>query len=269
MSYNFKVYELGNGEIQICSYPNFISSGGVNYGEEDIDFSKSNIKFIEKYSKSISKSDSTTKDLSPELKEKYNMLRSVRRSKDSIYKLALCNEWDFFCTFTFDNENFRYDYSVCIKRFRKWLNNQKSRKCPDLIYLFIVEPHKDGAYHLHGLIKSKYFKNLLRPSWVNPAAFMVESYRFGISDVSCVEDPARVSNYITKYVTKDLFSSCSGRHRYFCSRDIKHPVSKTFNLNMSLQDFIETYYPDLDLKHTYLGLNDTCYLSLKSRDKNV
>lgn len=262
MSYNFKVYDLGNNEIHVCSFPNYVQSGSVNYNDY-ADFQRS-LETLKKCNKHGSCSVSSYENLSQDKKDLFNQLRSVRRSKDSIYKLALCNEWDYFTTFTFDSSNYRYDYDVCIKRFRQWVSNLKKRFCPNLQYLFIVEPHKDGAYHLHGLM-SGVDPSLL--DQIKSDVYVFRNYNFGICDVQPVKDSAKISNYITKYITKELFFKGSNKHNYFCSRGLKHPEVKTFNLpETRIEDFFLSNFPDYEINHIYNGKNHTCYLSCKKKD---
>lgn len=263
MSYNFKVFNLGNGEIQVCSYPNLVKSSEVNSNDYDEEIVNKLTQSLKKRNKPCSINITSWSLLTDDLKDSYNRLRSFQRSKDSVYKLALCNEWDYFCTFTFDSANFRYDYDICIKRFRKFMNNFKNRYCDDLLYLFIVEPHKDGAYHLHGLIKSKKIKDyLFHKIGERSFAFFLKNYNFGLSDLEIVEDPARISNYITKYIGKEMFSRF-GCNRYFCSRGLKHPEVDTYLVDQDFMKFIDDNFSDYDIKHIYAGRNKTTYLSLK------
>ena len=266
MSYNFKVYDLGNGEIHLCSFPNYIVSGGCN-DNDSFEVSEKIIDSLKKYNKSNSISVSSYKVLSQEQKDLFNKLRSVRRAKDSIYKLALCNEWDYFCTFTFSQSNFRYDYDICIKRFRKWIDHLRSRYCPNLKYLFIVEPHKDGAYHLHGLISNVYSSLLYRKKdWGIYQRYVFKNYNFGRNEISPVVDSARISNYITKYITKELFFKGCNKHNYFCSRNLKHPEVSTYSVNLTCDQFFQKYYSGrYEIQYIYNGKNDSIYLSLKKK----
>lgn len=262
MSYNFKVFELGNGEIQLCIYPNSVQSLRENENNYDENVKKL-LNDIKERGESPSLSSSSYSLLSDEEKYKINFNRSIIRSKDSLYKLALCNKWDYFVTFTFDNENFRYDYDICIKRFRKWLNHFKERYCPSLLYIFIVECHKDGAYHLHGLFQDPDDMVQNHIDHATKTRDYITKYHFGRSDISKVIDPARVSNYISKYVTKELVSR-AGKHRYFCSSGLKHPGVKTFDeKSLDVLEFLDNYYPGFQIRHIYSGRNETSFISLK------
>ena len=39
-----------------------------------------------------------------------------------------------------------------MKKAHKWINNCKNRKARELLYLLVPEQHKDGAWHIHGLL---------------------------------------------------------------------------------------------------------------------
>lgn len=267
ISYNVKIYDLGNGEKHLCFFPNYIISGGTNYNDYETNIKKS-LADLQKYNKSSSCSTSSYSDLTQEQKDFNNKFRSVRRAKDSIYKLALCNSWEYFCTFTFSTFNFRYDYDICIKRFRKWINNIKTKYCPDLKYLFIVEPHKDGAYHLHGLISGIGTLPLRKKkNWGIYERYVVECYNFGRNEISPVLDSCRISNYITKYITKELFFKGCNKHNYFCSRNLKHPEVRTYDIeNLNIDQFyINNFAGRYQIEHIYNGKNDTVYLSLKEK----
>ena len=74
---------------------------------------------------------------------------SKSRIKQKIKELALCNNFEFFYTQTLKDN--RYDLENFKKSIREKFKAYK-RKNKDFIYLIIYEKHKDGAFHLHGLI---------------------------------------------------------------------------------------------------------------------
>lgn len=50
--------------------------------------------------------------------------------------------------------------------------------------------------------------------------YNVGKYRLGFSTATKVRDPRRVTQYIGKYVTKDLCAVTKGKKRYWCSRNL-------------------------------------------------
>ncbi len=76
--------------------------------------------------------------------------RSVRRAKKAVRDIARSNDWTYFVTLTLDPDKVdRYSVTEVWKHLRHWLGNNVRRK--GLIYLLVLEHHKDGALHAHGL----------------------------------------------------------------------------------------------------------------------
>ena len=167
------------------------------------------------------------------------MTSNANRSKNKIYQYAKSNEWEWFTTFTFDKGKVdRFDYSACVKALSKWLNNMRVHS-PTLAYLIVPERHKDGAFHFHGLfsgcdgLRVKYTgKTVVQRYMVDgkrryrktkDKIYIFERYKFGYMTATAVKDNARVTKYITKYVTKDLMSATFGKKRYWASRNLLLP----------------------------------------------
>ncbi|WP_104802852.1 rolling circle replication-associated protein [Blautia marasmi] len=158
---------------------------------------------------------------------------SMNRTKNKIYEIARANKWQWFLTLTFSQEEVdRYDYSACTKALSKWLNNIR-RLAPDMVYLFVPEQHKDGAWHFHGVINhaegikiapsGHYTKD-------NQPIYNVSSYSLGYSTATEVDNTDAVSRYITKYVTKDLCEHTKGKKRYWVSRNASRPIVQLFEM---------------------------------------
>lgn len=249
MSYNFKVTYYDD-EIQISSFPSIITKGGLNH-ENTTSFSEQNT-----FSSDSDSSDS-------EKDSKSCIVRSLRRTKQSIYKISRANDWHFFATFTLKDESYRYDFLLSTKKLRTWLNNFKKRFCADLQYIVVPEFHKDGAIHFHALLQSATLFTLLKTRWCDKNKFYLPLYKLGISELEKVKDRYRVSNYICKYITKEL-QSYSGKQRYFRSQGLKLPSDREYLCeDMSIIEFLETYFPDYSLLHSVTGEFDSCYMQLR------
>lgn len=164
---------------------------------------------------------------------------SLSRSKRNIRDLVLCNQFEYFCTFTFDEQKIdRYNYNECQKKLRKFFNNFKNRYSPNFQYLIIPEFHKDGAVHFHGLCSGFSDGELIRPEKVlkrvNGQLTMVPNTRgyldwtryhkaFGIFNCSKVRNYDACAFYITKYITKDLADMEKGQRVYMCSSGLNRP----------------------------------------------
>lgn len=76
-------------------------------------------------------------------------LRSMRRARAKLRRLALANEFDWFVTLTLDPQKVdRYDPGAIMKVVNRWLDNMVRRH--GLRYILVPEQHRDGAYHFHG-----------------------------------------------------------------------------------------------------------------------
>lgn len=78
-----------------------------------------------------------------------DMLRSMRRARANLRRLALANSFDYFVTLTLDPEKIdRYDGAAVTRALSQWVDNMVRRH--GLRYILVPEQHKDGAFHFHG-----------------------------------------------------------------------------------------------------------------------
>lgn len=167
---------------------------------------------------------------------KYDIERSsISRTKKNIRDLALCNDFEYFYTQTFNNEN-RYDLDYCISlvktRFKAY-----QRKYNNFKYLVIYEFHKDKAIHLHALLKCVANDDLK----INEYGYLTFKFmeNLGFNSLSKIRDNLKCANYICKYISKDLIKS-SKNQRYFCSKGLDKPKKFLYS-EYDLNDYILTY----------------------------
>lgn len=80
-----------------------------------------------------------------------DMLRSMRRARAKLRRLALSNEFSHFVTLTLDKSKVdRYDPKAIMSKANRCLDNLVRRH--GLKYILVPELHQDGAYHFHGFI---------------------------------------------------------------------------------------------------------------------
>lgn len=159
---------------------------------------------------------------------------SLNRTKTTVKDIVLCNDFDLFCTFTFDPKKGTNVYNLmsCWHKIDRFLSHQRDRSNSsgkELKYLIIPEQHKSGAWHFHALLSG--FNGVLRDSHHFTASgrpiYNITSYRAGFSTATPIDNKDVVASYITKYITKDFVKSFNQR-RFFCSRNLTRPV-KTVN----------------------------------------
>lgn len=169
------------------------------------------------------------------------------RARTVVREYALCNNWEWFGTLTFDKLKVadRYDIArICIV-LMQWLQNMRKRYYPKLKYLLIPEPHEDGAWHFHGFFSGIPTSEL--PAWA-PSDLRKDGYlewtdfrlRFGWCSFAPVRSPEAAAFYIVKYITKSLSNSAKllGFHTHFQSRGLRRslPVGSLYGWNPILDD---------------------------------
>lgn len=194
-----------------------------------------------------------------EIDEGEKLLNNIARVKTKVRDYAFCNDWEYFVTFTFSSENVdRYDLREIKKRMGQFFNNYKKRKNPDFCYLLVPEFHQDGAVHFHGLVKGirdvdlyeftsvksndyyivtlksdgrfvmtyaklpVYILSQLRKG-LKVYDFFDFSKKFGFTTVEPIRNSEAASNYICKYITKDLVSLPLGTCCYLSSKGLLTP----------------------------------------------
>lgn len=185
---------------------------------------------------------------------------SVSRARKNVLELALCNPWDWFGTFTLDQEKYnRYDLEKFHKDFTQWIRDQRKKTGAPIRFLLVPELHADGAWHMHGLMfglpRLVSFRELrARHGWKIPDKLVDGDFlcwmdfheKFGFCSFGAVRDPVAVSHYIAKYVTKSLDDSGVdvGKHLYYCSRGLDRSVlhSQCFQQSPELAAFCTQKY---------------------------
>lgn len=151
-------------------------------------------------------------------------LENNNRAKNNVYDIARANKWDWFLTLTFDPGKVnRYDYSECLKKLQKRFDNIRTKYCPNMRYLLVPELHKDGGVHFHGLIANcdlVHFTPAINPHTGHQIVqkgleiYNWNLYTLGFCTATPVQDTKRVSNYITKYITKSQIDLMKGKRRF-------------------------------------------------------
>lgn len=198
---------------------------------------------------------------------------SMNRTINKVYELSRANVWEYFFTMTFNKEKVdRYNYNECVKKLSQWLKDMRKLYAPDMVYLVVPERHKDGAYHFHGLVSN--IGNLpLSDSGIvknGRKIYNLPSYKFGWSTVSLVEDSGKASNYVCKYITKELCQVTKGKKRYWCSRNIKHADVFTMTIEGTLMDKLDIFNGHIDYMKTLDGLyQGVTYVELDCRIDDI
>ena len=177
MAYNFLLKEYANGTLQLTYYDTPVLDG---FDKEVISYEKGfgyesdrrifgddeeytpwgdameDIKNLGELDLTpVQEEEAVLSDEEIAKRHERSVKSSLNRSIHKIYDLARNNIWEWFFTFTL-NENAvkdRTDYAECSKKVCTWFNNIRKRLCPDIKYLIVPEKHpSSGAWHFHALV---------------------------------------------------------------------------------------------------------------------
>lgn len=152
-----------------------------------------------------------------------------------LLQLALCNEWDYFVTFTLDqSKQDRFNLDDWYKRFYEVIKYQRKAHGLNCKYVFVPELHQDGAWHAHGLFKGNMelvsFRELAAQGLPAPDKLRNSDYlnwplyqnTFGFCSFGRIRDPIASGFYMTKYITKELANCVQdvGKHLYYASQGL-------------------------------------------------
>lgn len=170
-------------------------------------------------------------------------ISSLKRTKSLVRDIVLCNDFELFCTFTFNPKKCdSFNLAQCWHKMTVWLNHQRENSRlngRELKYLIIPEQHKSGRWHFHALIGG--YNGSLRSSGLFSASsrpvYNITSFRSGFTTAVQIDSKEGVSNYVTKYITKSFVKTFNQR-RFFSSRNLTRPTrtlnGKVFEISLPL-----------------------------------
>lgn len=156
---------------------------------------------------------------------------SLSRTKTLIRDYILCNDFEYFATFTFDPAKCdSFKFANCWSKMSVWLHHQRDlsrEKGIEFKYLIVPEQHKSGRWHFHCLF-SGYTSTLKATKHVTATmrpVFNITSFRSGFTTAVPIDSKESVATYVSKYITKDFIKSFNQR-RFFCSRNLVRPTKE-------------------------------------------
>lgn len=196
-------------------------------------------------------------------KNEKKMRESISRSKSKIFEYAMCNDFDYFVTFTLNKEKYdRTDLKKFIKDLGQFIRNYRRKYKRDIQYLFIPELHADKTcWHMHGLIRGiepdqlheltsdMYLPDKIRNQLIKGnKIFDWKNYsdKFGYCTLSPIRNQSHCAMYITKYISKYLSESIEKDDRcYYSSRGLqKAELIKKGTLDKCLDEKYWSYSND-------------------------
>lgn len=177
------------------------------------------------------------------------------RARSMVLQYALCNPWEYFFTGTLDRSKMdRYDLDTYASRLMQFIRDKRKKYAAKFQVLLVPERHKDGAWHIHGLVYG--LPDLALCPFAPPAPQHLIDHgflnwpdymdKFGFCSMAPIRDPIATAFYITKYVSKDLSRrSCDfGKHLYFHSRPLckAEKASDVYLYNNALEEYCTEDY---------------------------
>lgn len=184
---------------------------------------------------------------------------SMARSRSKVFEYAVCNKFDYFVTLTLNKEKYdRKDLATYIKDLGQFIRNYRNKHNVDIQYLLIPEKHKDGSWHMHGLIKGIPKEHLVKNEH-GYLDWLPYREKFGYISIDNVKNQEAVSKYITKYISKALKRDLRGQKEkkvYYNTRGLKTAQTiiegylQATKLNQITFDFENDYIRLKDMNYT-------------------
>lgn len=233
---------------------------------------------------------------SPSEAEKERFACNLSRARSTIYELALCNDWNYFFTFTLDPQKydrsnlnvFRKDLSRFFRKYREKYN------VGNLKYLLVPELHKDGInWHMHGFLMGLPEEHLKPftmqehlPYYIlyklekNELVYDWEAYRnkFGFCNIEPIKDLEASAIYITKYLFKSMDSSTiqANGHLYYASQGLNRAkiTARGFYDPQQILDFdfeneyvLLKWYGENEQPETFVHTDEKIHILREKRNK--
>lgn len=154
--------------------------------------------------------------------------RQLRRIRQRSRSIVYGSRWAWYVTLTVSSDlcdRYSLDdiynrvFRDCIYRYNQGVRSERR-----LLYFFVPEFHKDGAIHLHGLLKNVRRDTLRRNEhgYLEIADFRDKLGFMNIQSLSksSRDDYNKTVSYILKYITKSFERLPSGAHAYYCSKGL-------------------------------------------------
>lgn len=180
--------------------------------------------------------------------------RATREAKRRIRNHVANNYTTHFVTFTYNPKK----YPTNEKQFKrmKTVLKELKRKHGKFNYLLVPELHQNGNIHWHGVIDFSNMQNELKEAKNSHTGELLkyngnQLYNFkywdstGFSNISKIKNISKVSNYITKYVSKNIGKTVGiNKKKFWSSRAENKPEERylTFEETQNIQEKLTPSY---------------------------
>jgi hypothetical protein len=151
-----------------------------------------------------------------------DMLRSMRRARSKLRRLALANDFEYFVTLTLDKTKIdRYDPAAIMKKLNVWLDNMVRRN--GLKYILVPEQHQlrpgetERAFHFHGFFAGRNLPvvDSGHKDTCGETVYNLPQWDYGFSTaIKLRGEYPRAVGYVCKYIGKQNGERPMGRWYY-------------------------------------------------------
>lgn len=156
-----------------------------------------------------------------------DMLRSMRRARANLRRLALSNDFQYFVTLTLDPAKIdRYDGAAVTRALSHWCDNMARRH--GLRYVLVPERHKDSAFHFHGFFAGSGLQAVDsgHTDKRGHTIFNLPQWTLGhTAAIALYDDYASAVGYVCKYIGKQDGERPLGRW-YYSGGALKAPAKE-------------------------------------------
>lgn len=195
-------------------------------------------------------------DHTQDVKHDSKLDASLSRARKNVFSLAMCNDWDYFFTGTIDSLKFdRFDLDGFSKSLAQYTRDLSKKYRSKVQYLLVPEKHKDGAWHIHGMVRGlpdpvlSPFVRGVHPGRLVDGGFLNwpdYARKFGFCSLGRLRSRVGAAFYITKYITEDLGSRRDelGKHLYYASQGLNRDfcISEVYGGRSSLDEIANRHY---------------------------
>lgn len=178
-----------------------------------------------------------------------DMLRSMRRARAKLRRLALANDFEYFVTLTLDPAKIdRYDGAAVTKALGRWCDNMVRRN--GLRYILVPERHKDGAFHFHGFFAGHGLQAVESGvEWDGRPVYNLPQWTYGFTTAQRLYgDYHAAVGYCCKYIGKQENQRPLGRW-YYSGGALKEPTKLYADLDYrDVDNFVEYSIPGAKMK---------------------
>lgn len=158
----------------------------------------------------------SNKKKSDERREEYKQ-RTKYRNVGTVKRLisANFNHKSLFLTLTFDPVKNLVDSSKSANILTKLFIKRLKKMYPDIKFLYVLEKHKSGLYHVHFVCNLPFI----------PQPTLLRLWAYGLVRIVKLYKSISAGSYLAKYITKDF----GGSRTYFASRNLTKPTIHYFS----------------------------------------